>query len=378
MNKIISIFAFFMVFLFSFGTAKSDEDYHAKFISKEGITFTSYHENWDEDKLKSLYFLLKQNKHGKEFNELKRVDVKPGTESFKDVTAAANYRPFYKAITLFNAENTYFPSEYAHSLSHEYGHHFFFSYLKNQRDESSGWAEVRGVSNFPVQWRKTSDEYSHQWLPQEILAEDYVLLYGALRGVNTEKIKKLNQGQIFWNNLLDVTYHENPYIPYAGSKKEYIELLERISGVKIDDSRKFTTPILKEVKMEGHGFQAYYPVFTFSADDNQDLLYQFELIGNSLGYDFNRANHFVLQAEGNKMTLDTHPNIFNERNEIEDILLHIRTVNEKTGTAVMSPPFCFRMDGKSIVSLSCDKISASVHKMSKSNRLDNYLEKESF
>ncbi|MFS0863185.1 hypothetical protein [Fredinandcohnia sp. 179-A 10B2 NHS] len=220
-----------------------NSSYNAKYESPEGIQFLSYTENWDEFKLEGLYKELIKNKHGEEIQLLQEVRI-IGGPSPTDSRITGNYHPLLNSITLYNGNSNTDVSSYSDTLAHEYGHHFAYYYFPSHHFSFSKWAELRGLKESPVRWDSFWN-YSltaHQWHSQEIFAEDYVLLYGAVNeDLNVRDI--YNSNEAFYLS----TQHENQNIPNVLDNDALHQYLENETGVKIDESRKLKTPSIKDV-----------------------------------------------------------------------------------------------------------------------------------
>lgn len=210
--------------------------------SPEGILFVSKSIQWDQTDLQALYLELKKNKHGEEFNSLNKVVVQ-GEEAQN--LSPAKYNPFTKTITLYRGNNITNPSSYRETLSHEYGHHFSYYYFKAHHFPFSKWSRLRGLNNKPIRWdafwNYSLEKDSHKWYPQEILADDYVLLYGATKNVEEE--------DIYSNEAYYLrTEHENQELLNILEEKQLQTYLEEETGLKIDEDRIIETPVFQQYR----------------------------------------------------------------------------------------------------------------------------------
>lgn len=153
----------------------------ATFISPEGIEFESYSTMWGEHKLKELYQKLLACGHGEELNDLKKVILLPEKSTGKSGSRVGHYDLNTRTIRIFEVESV--PVE--RILVHEYGHHFTYYWLHQkegiypyQLTETSEWSKKRQLSGYPIRWSGSKLPYIHKWDPEEIMAEDYVLLFG--------------------------------------------------------------------------------------------------------------------------------------------------------------------------------------------------------
>jgi hypothetical protein len=163
--------------------------------AKSGVTFESYSNLWKTtDKLKQLEAELLKNKHGEELALLGKVIIIPESAAGEDVLGEymANYKftstnvslLSNRTIYLFGADENTTIESMAYTLSHEYGHHFTFYQLINKENKipgswkNSDYAKSRGVqSTTSPAHDKALGEYV--WSLAEIMAEDYVQLFGS-------------------------------------------------------------------------------------------------------------------------------------------------------------------------------------------------------
>ncbi|MFC3883596.1 hypothetical protein ACFOU2_08770 [Bacillus songklensis] len=246
--------------LLSLDSIAYDSNYYAKYRSPEGILFLSYTKEWDEQKLKELYGELIKNKHGQEISLLQEVRVRGG---YSDYDIRGRYQALTNTITLYHGDSYTEPSSFRETLSHEYGHHFAYYYFKSHHFPFSKWANLRGLRNEPVRWDAFWN-YSgdhHKWFPEEIIADDYVLLYGPTEKVD---LKDVYSNEAFYLR----TEHENQDIPNVLENKELHQYLEKVSGLKIDKDRLLKTPIVKKVRDD---------TLSFSVTPKTDVAYRLNL-----------------------------------------------------------------------------------------------------
>jgi hypothetical protein len=205
-------------------TVSEQEKPAALYTSSEGIQFISFSSMWNEAKLKGLYETLLKCGHGEELGQLKKVILSPDTSTGKSGLRVGNYNEETKTIRLYEVESG--PVERV--LIHEYGHHFSYYWLQNKErsnpemlTELSEWSKIRQLQGYPIRWFGSKLSYIHKWDPNEILAEDYVLLFG----VGGVTMPDDPEGTI---NLLR---HENEYIPSAQSIPELRRYWEKLAGL---------------------------------------------------------------------------------------------------------------------------------------------------
>ncbi|PZE22589.1 hypothetical protein [Paenibacillus xerothermodurans] len=197
----------------------------AEFISPEGIRFLSYSSLWDQQKLQQLYEILLGCEHGEEFGQLERVVLFPQKSTGESGLRAGHYDEATKTIRLFEVDTL--PVE--RTLVHEYGHHFTYYWLKQKEGftpelvtELSAWAKLRQLSGVPVRWFGSQLPYIHKWDPGEIMAEDYVMLFGAGGMLHVDQTE----------GAAGLPRHENEYIPSPQSLPELRRYWEKAAGLK--------------------------------------------------------------------------------------------------------------------------------------------------
>jgi hypothetical protein len=209
----------------------------ALYESPEGIQFISYSKEWDQQKLEELYKELLQNKHGKELNYLQEVRVIDGALSSS--LTKGSYHALTNTITLYQGGKYTEASEYRETLSHEYGHHFAYYYFPSHHFPFSEWQQLRGISTTDLRWDAfwNYKEKNHAFYPQEVIADDYVLLYGATKKLDVNNIES---NEVFYLR----TEHENQELPNVLENTDLQLFLEEGSGIKINEDRLLQSPKL--------------------------------------------------------------------------------------------------------------------------------------
>ena len=222
-----------------------DEDILYSYRASEGFELISYSEKWNTDKLIALYEELLKNKHGKEIESLYQIIVyaKPsktaaGTHTnetkmlYFDIQFPAlskkssiKFARNMGTIELYDGDKNTTIESMAYILSHEYGHHYTFSYMfQDDVIRGSDYDLIRNISNRKVRynWWEDSQHYyeNHQWYLIEIAAEDYVQLMGSPTTKNIIDYKDVNQilhGATYPKNWYsrNGTPQENLLIPLA-------------------------------------------------------------------------------------------------------------------------------------------------------------------
>ncbi|MFE8701233.1 hypothetical protein ACFYKX_11560 [Cytobacillus sp. FJAT-54145] len=254
---------------------KQDSTFPFQYSSPEGILFVSDTPTWNHEKLKALYQAFKPSIKGEERKALKRIVV---TKESVNMPLGAtimriNLDPKTgKPINLLNdAEIVLFYGDQITSietinltLSHEYGHLFtyYWMILKEQKfpdDQKTKWASHRGIQQHPdVRWRNSALPNSHLWSPSEIMADDFVILFGSPVG----KSKLVRDPQDFYYNSTYVSLIENQSIPPVASLPNVQTYWESLAKLKP------TLSSLLQPKMKSLGLSPtqdpYNPIYTFT------------------------------------------------------------------------------------------------------------------
>lgn len=206
-------------------SAERYEDFYTlqqSYKGESGVTFESYSYKWKTiDQLKALEEEMLQNKHGEELSYLGKVQIFPDYPAGNNVLGQyyARYEVNQKkyipdrVIQLYGGDQYTTVEQMATTLSHEYGHHFSYYYLiegeKSLPDHwlSSSYAKARGLDKYSKVNVNGSD---YIWSMPEILAEDYVQLFGTknaikehmqMNGYITTPFDNTNMSN-YWNDIL--------------------------------------------------------------------------------------------------------------------------------------------------------------------------------
>ena len=220
-----------------------------------GFSIVSYSGKWTGKKLADVYEELMKNVHGGEIGYVSQVAIYPGgsgidsgefkvagtqqmnEESFSvffEVPALIPQSMRYNlsreasVISLYNMDKYASAAEAAHTIAHEYGHHYtMYYFLKNDEEAlTSRYYRLRGFSSFghPAIYNDQDSYYeNHQWDIYEIAAEDYAQLMGSPNAKRVREYKDvkqvLNSGREYKlradANTANVFPQENIYIPLA-------------------------------------------------------------------------------------------------------------------------------------------------------------------
>ncbi|MFD0680380.1 MULTISPECIES: hypothetical protein [unclassified Paenibacillus] len=246
----------------------------AVFVSPEGIQFSSYSKLWNEAKLKGLYEMLLRCGHGEEFSELKEVVLNSKSSTGKSGFRVGNYNSKTQIIQLYEVDSL---QQVERTLIHEYGHHFTYYWLQkkegfypNLLTELSGWSKIRQLEGYPIRWFGSKLPYNHKWDPAEIMAEDYVALFG-VGGIALPDQPK---------DVVNLVRHENEYIPSPQSIPELRSYWEEIAGMK--PQKPLGVPTIQQwntVGVKGENSGSLHVSFTPAADGQQQIKYGVNTMG---------------------------------------------------------------------------------------------------
>ncbi|QMV41489.1 hypothetical protein [Cohnella cholangitidis] len=233
----------------------------ATYLSPEKIEFVSYSKKWNQKKLKALYVELMKNTHGEELRYLGKVVLSP--EEKEDELGVANMGYSWTEddlsdiemdepteIILYDADNLSTVESLSTTLSHEYGHHFTYYWLikkehKLPSDSTTKWAAIRGIQNYPVLFTEdTSDpEYTHYWDPGEIMADDYMAMFGSPTAkLSMVKSHQSQEGRGFYGEI------ENESLPPATTLASVRSYWLKLSGIKDPLPLVFKEPKLTKIQ----------------------------------------------------------------------------------------------------------------------------------
>ncbi len=269
-------------FLASFETNPYNPKLHAIYQSPEGILFKSFSTEWNQEKLIDLYHELVKNKHGNELKQLRAVEV-IGT-TLDDSLSKGSYDYLNKTIKLYQGDQYQEPSQFQETLSHEYGHHFAYHYFPSHHLPLSKWQKIRNLNLLELRWDafwNYQDKY-HAIYPQEVFADDYVLLYGVTKEVDP---KDVETNEAFYLR----TEHENQQISNVLENSPLHSLLEEETGIEIDQSRLLHMPKFSNYKNTA---------LTFKIKPKTNIAYRLNLtLNDSKGNTFNYESYQIHRDE---------------------------------------------------------------------------------
>lgn len=216
----------------------SYEDFYpliARYKGASGVTIESYSPKWRTTaQLKALEAELLANKHGSELSLLGKIMIFPDYPAGENVLGQyfAEYQTGKtlsllpnRVIHLYGGNDFTTVAQMATTLAHEYGHHFTYYYLINKEQlQPNDWlrskyAAARELFRYPSVHVDGSGAY--EWSLPEILAEDYVQLFGsplAVKGhmqmnVHIPTPFELSSLQEYWKQRLGSSYAVQPPLP---------------------------------------------------------------------------------------------------------------------------------------------------------------------
>lgn len=222
----------------------------ATYTGPNGIRIVSYHPAWtDQAKLKLVWDELMRNTHFGEISALAAVEIRPGqyNSSYRQTITSQGQRKIVSGkILLYPDAGKDEPLErfLAHTLAHEYGHHFTLYYLRTKENASlsdsswvkTGYARIRGLLGD----RRVSPSAEHEWDPAEIAASDYIQLFGspnARRPVDMTAIRSPGSGGapgsfsfFVSSSMYNIQPQENMELPLAAQVPGLKEYWLRLAG----------------------------------------------------------------------------------------------------------------------------------------------------
>jgi len=225
----------------------------AVYTAPNGFKVVSYARTWsDINKLKSVYEELLRNTHGEEFKLLTKINIYPGPDSqgsstvgkWYGVWTLTNGQPHLagnRYIDIYNGQDLTTVSSIARTLAHEYGHHFtYYYYFKKEKKSWESWrttglAAARGLKSDSRVKAMTND---HNWSIEEIVAEDYVQLFGSPSAKISRRYKDLLERLhvnetilVYSTDTFNYSPQENYRIPLASRVKGLKEYWLKASGI---------------------------------------------------------------------------------------------------------------------------------------------------
>ena len=214
----------------------------AEYKAPDGIVITSFSPAWtDQAKLKELHHELLQNTHGDEIKLLNQIEIYDdyprgkgvaGQYIFQTISTVLSFKQKMQPgkIELYGGSEHQTVASFAHTLSHEYGHHVTHYYTlqtdQHPLTDAKYWkdttyARMRGLTNDE---RVGVTDVEHRWQIAEIAAEDYVQLFGSplAKAVTPfqSRVEQAMRGEepaaVTWSgSMYNVQPQENLLLPLA-------------------------------------------------------------------------------------------------------------------------------------------------------------------
>jgi putative cell wall-binding protein len=241
----------------------------ASYTGQNGVTINSYSSLYtSEEELQKIYAELLNNAHGSEISYLSHINLYPDYP-YGNGTAGRWYGYWRnkelapdRYIEIYGVDSLTF-MEIAHTLSHEYGHHFTYYYLNRKEGSTSdlsetGFTKLRNLTSYTE-----LENGSHEWAPEEIAAEDYAQLFGSStwkKGLDYTDVRDValsgtgdQPRRISSLANFNVRPQENTVLPYAWEVPNLYSYWVRLSGVTgPKDSTPPSRPFLALTKIEGN------------------------------------------------------------------------------------------------------------------------------
>lgn len=220
MRGLVSLLAaLILVGLVPPGRVAGEQEPLAVYRGTAGPAIISFASGWTgPERLAAVLAELLRNEHGTEMALLAAVELRPGDATSYYVGRFRGWDDRYRLtegrIILYVGRETRVAG-IARTLSHEYGHHFTYYWLADAegvmpRDAPrTRWARLRGVAGDE---RLVFGGPDHAWDPAEIMAEDYVQLFGSPLA---KALYRPHQRGPWPGHALNVRPQENREIPLA-------------------------------------------------------------------------------------------------------------------------------------------------------------------
>lgn len=329
------------------------EQLYASFTSPEGIHFESYSSLWDRNKLEELYQSFMKNAHGEELSILSTIKLAPEEPQDRDGDCDVEYSfdnnqhifiPSNRTITLYYANEFKDVTDVSYTLSHEYGHIFTYYWLAKKENiipevaSHNQWANIRGIKQYPIRWNYwDNNNYNHFWQPEEIMANDYVQLFGSPDA----------KEKLFWTPdmaISDSSYInniENNVIPAAESVPGLRQYWENLSGIHTNPLIQLLEPSIISLQVvnkdENSKKPGYIVTFTPATKGNKDNVEYFVRWSTQSQPETNEGDFLSKDSEMhpgvNKIVLGVLPK--------EKLFLRVYAFNPTTKQLTYSPMYWY-------------------------------------
>lgn len=255
---VILVLLFIIILIALQQDSNEPSGYQGIYQEKNGPKIISYSKKWSDPKLlKQVYEELMANEHGEEMVYLEAVHLYP--DNPKSV-AGFYHDSYYQGasgtikmmknayIEIFNMDQYDEVKEFARILAHEYGHHFTtYYYFQLENKGLDEWRDStllkkrQLVEHYEAgYYARKEEKYYHKWDVGEILAEDYVQLFGSPKAKwitdysdVVERLERDIKEFSYTNGSFNLLPQENLSIPLAAEIPGYYEYWCTISGRRV-------------------------------------------------------------------------------------------------------------------------------------------------
>lgn len=262
----------------------------ASYVAPDGKEIVSLSYAWaDPGKLQTLYYELKGNLHGREWDALGGVVIYPDYPLGRGVgglyvpalgwnSRGEKYVLPKRPIFLFGGDEQTQIADLAKTMSHEYGHHFTVYYFWTKYGMTfdsywrTPWYNVRqGLSDPRV------NNGSHAWDPAEIAADDYVQLFGS--PLARQFTRFTSQFGYFSSNSYNLSPQENLALPLAAQVPGLEAYWRQLAGLPAATNQPPKSPQLA-LTGSGQDERGHYLEFSWSqaADDRYPATLEYTLV----------------------------------------------------------------------------------------------------
>ncbi|MBL0387821.1 hypothetical protein JJB07_14360 [Tumebacillus sp. ITR2] len=284
----------FAVLLFIGGTpAVAKGSAVAQYSATDGMKIISYSPSWtDSAKLKDLHDELLQNVHGDEIKLLQEIDIYDdypqgdgvaGQYIFSTISSVLPVKQKMQPgrIELYGGQEHQTVASFAHTLSHEYGHHVthYYTLLQDgfpltddKKWKDTTYARLRGLSGDA---RIAVDGVDHRWQIAEIAAEDYVQLFGSTNAHAAtpfesrveQALKGKDPAAMSWSaSMYNIQPQENLALPLASQVPGLYEWLHKLMTGSDGTYNPPGQPVLNLASYTKQGDVGNQLQFTWSLD----------------------------------------------------------------------------------------------------------------
>ncbi|GAW31272.1 S-layer homology domain-containing protein [Carboxydocella sp. JDF658] len=262
----------------------------AIYTAPDGKEIVSLSSAWsDPGKLQALYYELKNNVHGKEWDYLGGVVIYPDYPLGRGVgglyvpelgwdSRGQRYVTPKRPIFLFGGDEQTELADVAKTMAHEYGHHFTVYYFWTKYGVTfdnywrTPWYDIRqGIRDPRV------NNGSHAWDPAEIAADDYAQLFGSPQARQFTKFT--SQFGYFSSSSYNLSPQENLALPLAAQVPGLEAYWRQLAGLPAATNQPPKPPQLA-LTGSGQDERGHYLTFSWSqaVDDRYPASLEYTLV----------------------------------------------------------------------------------------------------